>query len=60
VKIYDLREKGMKKAKEYGINSVPTVVVNGEDFGLLQAEKNNKDSPQDSWYRNSTLRRDRL
>jgi protein-disulfide isomerase len=30
VKIYDLREKGMNKAKKYNVNSVPTVVVDGK------------------------------
>ncbi len=32
VTVYDLRvtEGGMDKAKEYGVNSVPTVVVNGK------------------------------
>jgi len=31
VTIHDLREKkGIAKAKEYGINSVPTVVVDGK------------------------------
>jgi protein-disulfide isomerase len=30
VKIYDLRERGMNKAKKYGVNSVPTVVVDGK------------------------------
>ncbi|MDA8091472.1 MAG: hypothetical protein M0Z61_14790 [Nitrospiraceae bacterium] len=28
--MYDLRKEGMDKAKEYGVNSVPTVVVNGK------------------------------
>lgn len=27
--VYDLKKDGMDKAKEYGVNSVPTVVVNG-------------------------------
>jgi glutaredoxin 3 len=30
VTIYDLRETGIEKAKEYGVNSVPTVVVDGK------------------------------
>ncbi len=30
IKIYDLKKEGMDKAKKYGVNSVPTVVVNGE------------------------------
>ncbi|MEW6408767.1 MAG: thioredoxin family protein [Nitrospirota bacterium] len=28
--VYNLNEKGMDKAREYGINSVPTVVVDGK------------------------------
>ena len=27
--VYNLKEEGIEKAREYGINSVPTVVVNG-------------------------------
>jgi glutaredoxin 3 len=30
VKVYNLKEGGMDKAKQYGINSVPTVVVDGK------------------------------
>lgn len=30
VNIYNLKEGGMDKAKQYGINSVPTVVVDGK------------------------------
>ena len=30
VTVYNLQKEGMDKAKEYGINSVPTVVVNGK------------------------------
>ncbi len=29
VRIYNLRETGMDKAREYGVTSVPTVVVDG-------------------------------
>ena len=29
VTVYDLRESGMEKAREYGVNRVPTVVVDG-------------------------------
>lgn len=30
VTVYNLNEGGMEKAKEYGISSVPTVVVDGK------------------------------
>lgn len=30
VTVYNLQKEGMDKAKEYGVNSVPTVVVNGK------------------------------
>jgi protein-disulfide isomerase len=30
VTVYNLNESGMDKAKEYGVISVPTVVVNGK------------------------------
>lgn len=30
VTVYNLRDRGMDKAKEYGINSAPTVVVDGK------------------------------
>ncbi len=30
VVVYDLRKEGLEKAREYGVNSVPTVVVNGK------------------------------
>ncbi len=30
VTVYNLKESGMDKAKEYGVTSVPTVVVNGK------------------------------
>jgi len=28
--VYDLKKDGMDKAKEYGVNSVPSVAVNGK------------------------------
>lgn len=39
VTVYNLREKGMDKAKEYGVNSVPTVVVNGKILDCCKREK---------------------
>lgn len=30
VAVYNLREQGMDKAREYGVTSVPTVVVDGK------------------------------
>jgi protein-disulfide isomerase len=30
VTVYNLKENGMDKAKEYGVTCVPTVVVNGK------------------------------
>jgi len=39
VKIYDLRERGMNKAKKYGVNSVPTVVVDGKILDCCKRRK---------------------
>jgi glutaredoxin len=30
VTVYDLRKRGIQKARRYGVTSVPTVVINGE------------------------------
>ncbi len=30
IEVYDLHKKGTEKAKEYGVNCVPTVVVDGK------------------------------
>jgi protein-disulfide isomerase len=42
VTVYDLREGGMDKAKEYGINSVPTVVVDGKVADCCRRGKPNE------------------
>jgi glutaredoxin 3 len=42
--IYDLRNVGMDKAREYGVNSVPTVVVNGK---ILDCCKRGKPTEED-------------
>jgi len=39
VTIYDLRERGMDKANEYGINSVPTIVVDGKILDCCKRRK---------------------
>jgi glutaredoxin len=40
VTIYNLREKeGIDAAKEYGINSVPTVVINGKVLDCCKRSK---------------------
>ncbi len=44
VTIYDLRKNGIEKANEYGINSVPTVVVNGK---ILDCCKRGKPAAED-------------
>jgi len=30
VTVYDLRKRGIQKARRYGVTSVPTVVINGK------------------------------
>lgn len=42
VRVYNLREGGMDKAKEYGINSVPTVVVDGKVADCCRRGKPNE------------------
>ncbi len=37
--VYNLQKEGMDKAKEYGVNSVPTVVVNGKILDCCLREK---------------------
>ena len=44
VSIYDLRKNGVEKANEYGINSIPTVVVNGK---ILDCCKRGKPTTED-------------
>jgi protein-disulfide isomerase len=43
VTIYNLRETGMEKAKQYGVNSVPTVVVNGKVAECCARKKPNRE-----------------
>lgn len=42
VRVYNLKEGGMDKAKEYGINSVPTVVVDGKIAECCNRKKPNE------------------
>ncbi|MDM7919267.1 MAG: hypothetical protein QUS12_08895 [Methanosarcina sp.] len=42
--VYNLNESGMNKAKEYGISSVPTVVVDGR---ILDCCKRGKPTVED-------------
>ncbi len=44
VTVYNLKESGMDKAKEYGVTSVPTVVVNGK---ILDCRKRRKPTADD-------------
>ncbi len=44
VTIYNLTERGMDKAREYGVTSVPTVVVNGK---VLDCRKRGKPTADD-------------
>jgi glutaredoxin 3 len=42
VRIYDLHTTGMDKAREYGVNSVPTVVVDGKIASCCDRGKPNE------------------
>ncbi len=44
VTVYNLKESGMDKAKEYGVTSVPTLVVNGK---ILDCCKRGKPTADD-------------
>ncbi len=44
VTVYNLKEDGMDKAREYGVTSVPTVVVNGK---ILDSCVRGKPTPED-------------
>jgi glutaredoxin len=43
VTVYNLREKGVEKAREYGVNSVPTVVVDGKIAECCARRKPNRE-----------------
>ncbi len=42
VRVYNLKEDGMDKAKQYGVNSVPTVVMNGKILDCCKRGKPTK------------------
>jgi protein-disulfide isomerase len=42
VTVYDLKKEGMDKAKEYGVSSVPTVVVDGKIAECCSRRKPNE------------------
>lgn len=42
--VYDLNTNGMEKAKEYGVHSVPTIVVNGKVLDCCARDKPTKES----------------
>jgi len=44
VTVYNLNENGMDKAKEYGVTSVPTVVVDGKMLDCCKRGKPTEDS----------------
>lgn len=44
VTVYNLKKNGMDKAREYGINSVPTVVVDGKIMDCCTRKKPTKDT----------------
>jgi hypothetical protein len=44
VTVYNLKENGMDKAREYGVTCVPTVVINGK---LLDCCKRGKPTAND-------------
>jgi hypothetical protein len=39
VTVYNLKENGMDKAREYGVTSVPTVVVDGKILDCCSRKK---------------------
>lgn len=48
VRVYNQREGGMDKAKQYGVNSVPTVVVDGTIVACVRAALNRQAGLRDS------------
>ena len=43
VTIYDLKEDGLERAREYGVTSVPTVIVNGKILDCCKRGKPTED-----------------
>ncbi len=56
VKIYDLNENGMDKAEEYGVSSVPTVVVNGKILNCCSQRETISGRAQGCGHRNAKVK----
>lgn len=46
VTVYDLRESGVETAREYGVNRVPTVVVDGTIAACCQGDELSREQLQ--------------